>query len=73
MGEHFMDALVTIFAAIAGVAIVALIVSKKSQTPEVIQSVGTAYGSDLAVAVSPVTGAVPNANLTYPSGSPFAA
>lgn len=65
--EAFFDMLVAITGGIATVAIVALIVSKKSQTPQVVQSVGTAYGSWLAVAVSPVTGAVPQANLTYPS------
>jgi hypothetical protein len=66
-GTHFWDAIVTITAGIALVAIVALIVSKKSQTPAVIQAGGTAYSSALAVAVSPVTGAVPQANLTYPN------
>lgn len=64
-----MDAGVTILGGIALVAIVALIVSRKSQTPQVIQAAGSAYANSLAVAVSPVTGAVPQPNLSYPSSS----
>lgn len=71
MGEHFADAMVTILGGIALVAIVALIVSRKSQTPQVIQAAGSAYANSLAVAVSPVTGAVPQPNLSYPGQSGF--
>ena len=70
-GGHFIDGLVTVFGFIALVALVAVVVSKNAQTPAVIQAVGTAYGSDLAVAVSPVTGVSTAPNLTYPGGSPF--
>lgn len=68
-GTHFWDAIVTITGGIALVAIVALVVSKKSQTPQVIQAGGSAYSNALAVAVSPVTGAVPQPNLSYPGSS----
>jgi hypothetical protein len=71
MGEHFTDALVTILGGIALVAIVALIVSRKSQTPQVIQAAGSAYANSLAVAVSPVTGAVPQPVLSYPGQTGF--
>jgi hypothetical protein len=70
--EHFIDGLVTIFTIIATVAIVAVIFSPKATTAAVVQSVGTAYGSDLAVAISPVTGQGTSPNLTYPTQSPFA-
>lgn len=69
MGAHFTDSVVTLMAGIAAVAIVALIVSKKSQTPQVIQSFFSGYGNDLGVAVSPVTGNQYRIDLSYPGGS----
>lgn len=61
-----MEAMVTIGTAIVGVAIVALLVSKKSQTPQVIQSAASGFGNVLGVAESPVTGAQYNIDLSYP-------
>lgn len=61
------EALVTIATAITGVAIVAVLVSKKSNTAAVIQATGSAFGNSLAVAVAPVTGANTPINLSYPS------
>ena len=55
MGDT-MDKVATIAVAIIGVATLAVIVSKKAQTPQVITSAGKAFSSALAVAVSPVTG-----------------
>jgi hypothetical protein len=46
----------TIATAIVGVAILAVLVSKRANTAEVIKSAGQAFGGALAVAVSPVTG-----------------
>lgn len=60
------EALVTIATAIVGLAIVSVLVSKKAQTPAVIQASGSAFGNALAVAESPVTGATTNINLSYP-------
>lgn len=62
----FMEAMVTIGTAIVGVAIVALLVSKKSQTPQVIQAAASGFGNALGVAESPVTGAQYNIDLSYP-------
>lgn len=67
MGTHFVDAMVTIMGGLAIVAIIALVVSKKSQTPQVIQSWFSGYGNDLGVALSPVTGNNYQINLSYPS------
>lgn len=67
MGGHFTDSVVTLMAGIAAVAIVALIVSRKSQTPQVLQSFFSGYGNDLGVAVSPVTGNQYKIDLSYPS------
>lgn len=66
----FTEALVTIATAIVGLAIVATLVSKNAQTPQVIQASGSAFSNALAVAESPVTGAQTNINLSYP-GSDF--
>jgi hypothetical protein len=62
----FTEMLTTIGLAIVGVAMLALIVSKRSQTPAVIQASGSAFSNALAVAESPVTGASYNINLSYP-------
>ena len=52
-----LDALIGVLTAVIGVAIVAVIVSKNAQTGSVIQAAGSAFGSILGVALSPVTGA----------------
>ena len=60
------EMLVTVATAIVGLAIVSVLVSKKSQTPAVIQASGSAFSNALGVAESPVTGAQYNINLSYP-------
>lgn len=50
------EQVVTIAVAIVGVAILAVLVSKNSNTAQVIKSAGSAFSSSLAVAVSPITG-----------------
>jgi hypothetical protein len=61
-----LEGAVTIALAIVGLAIVAILVSRKAQTPAVIQAAGSAFGNSLGVAESPVTGASYNVNLSYP-------
>lgn len=56
MGDKLIESLTTIAVAIIGIAIIAVIVSKQANTSGVIQAAGTAFGNDLAAAVSPVTG-----------------
>jgi PRD1 phage membrane DNA delivery len=60
------EALVTIATAIVALAIISVLVSKRSQTPAVIQASGSAFSNALAVAESPVTGATYAVNLSYP-------
>jgi PRD1 phage membrane DNA delivery len=60
------EALVTIAVAIVGLGVVSVLVSKRSQTPAVIQASGSAFGNALGVAESPVTGATYNIDLSYP-------
>lgn len=53
---HFGDQIVAIATAIVGVAIVAVIVSKNSDTANVISSAAGGFAEALGTAVSPVTG-----------------
>lgn len=62
------ETVVTIATAIIGVAILAVIVSRKSNTVGVIQAFGSAFGNTLGVAISPVTGSAVTPNLQYPGG-----
>lgn len=71
MGEKFVDMLLSIFTVAAGVAIVALVVSRKSNAAGVIQAWFSGNSNLLGVATSPVTGAKVNINTSYPSQSPF--
>jgi len=59
--------LATVLLGIIGVAVVAVLVSKNSQTPAVLQSAGSAFSNALDVAVSPVTGNTSPPNLSYPN------
>jgi hypothetical protein len=56
MGER----LVTIAVAITGVATLALLVSKRANTAQVIGAAGKAFSQSLGVALSPVTGSSNN-------------
>jgi hypothetical protein len=58
--------MVTIVLAIVGLGVVSVLVSKKAQTPQVIQAAGSALGNTMGVAESPVTGATYQINLSYP-------
>ncbi len=54
--DRAIDAFISVLAAVIGLAIVAVIVSKNAQTPTVISSAGSALSSVIGAAVSPVTG-----------------
>jgi hypothetical protein len=62
----FFETLTTIALAIVGLGVVSVLVSKKAQTPQVIQSAGSAFSNALGVAESPVTGATYQIDLSYP-------
>ena len=62
----FFETLTTIALAIVGLGVVSVLVSKKAQTPQVIQSAGSAFGNALGVAESPVTGSTYQIDLSYP-------
>lgn len=50
------EQIVTVAVAIVGVAILAVLVSRNSNTAQVIKSAGDAFSGALGVAVSPITG-----------------
>lgn len=56
MTDKLFDSLLQIALAITGIAILAVLVSKNAQTPQVISSAGGAFAQDISAAVSPVTG-----------------
>lgn len=62
----FFETITTVALAIVTLGMVAVVVSKKAQTPQVIQASGSAFSNALAVAESPVTGATYQVNLSYP-------
>lgn len=65
--DKITELLGSIFALAVSVAIIAILVSKKSQTPAVIQSWFSGNANLLAVAASPVTGAKVNIDTSYPN------
>lgn len=65
--NNITEMLLTIGTGILGVAMLALIVSKNSNTAGVIQASASGFGNALGVAISPVTGATTAPNLSYPS------
>lgn len=54
--NNFWEGIVAIATAIVGVALLAVLVSKNAQTPQVITAGGSAFAKALGAAVSPVTG-----------------
>lgn len=56
MGDRIVSSIVTVLTAIIGIAILAVLVSKNAQTPQVISSAGKAFTSAIQAAVSPING-----------------
>lgn len=48
--------IISVALAIVGIAIIAVLVSKQANTPQVIQAATRGFASDIGAAVSPVTG-----------------
>ncbi|MDE2020001.1 MAG: hypothetical protein KGJ13_06685 [Patescibacteria group bacterium] len=64
MGRESFEPIITIAAGIIGIALVAVLVSQRSNTAGVFAAAGGAFSNALSAAVSPVTGnsAAPNVN-----------
>jgi len=56
MSESLVTSMVTVIMAIIGVAIIAVLVSGKSQTANVLKAGSSAFSTVLGSALSPVTG-----------------
>lgn len=67
----FLEGIATIALAVVGLAVVAVLVSRKSNTGGVIQAAASGLANNIGVAVSPVTGSNPTFNLNYPSNGGF--
>lgn len=65
--NQLTEAVVTILTAIVGVAILALLISPKSRTSQVIQASASAFSNSLATAMTPVTGESVNIDTSYPN------
>lgn len=62
--KQLFNSVMTIGLAIVGIAILAVLVSRNSQTPAVIGSATQGFAQDISAAVSPVTGASPMGGFT---------
>ena len=57
MDRSIFEPVATIAAGVIGVAILAVLVSKNAQTPQVLGAAGSAFSNVLSAATAPVTGA----------------
>lgn len=62
----FLESMTTIALAIVGLAIIAVLVSRRAATGSVLQAAGSAFSNAVAVAQSPVTGTHLSPVLSYP-------
>lgn len=69
--NSFLEGIATIALAIVGLAVVAVIVSKRSNAAGIIQASASGLANNIGVAISPVTGSSPSFDLSYPSGGGF--
>jgi hypothetical protein len=69
MGREMFEPIVTIAAGIIGIALVAVLVSQKSNTSGVFAAAGGAFSNAISAAVSPITGNSAAPNITAGSTS----
>lgn len=69
--NSFVEGISTIALAVVGLAVVAVIVSKKSNAGGIIQASASGLANNIGVAISPVTGSNPSFSLAYPSSGGF--
>jgi len=70
--DKAVTSVIAVLTAIIAVAIVAVVVSKRSSTPQVLQSAGTAFSGIITTALGPIlnTGGVGSGSLTGGSQLP---
>lgn len=69
MFNSIVESISTIALAVIGLAIIAVLVSRKANTAGVIQAGASGLGNDIGAAMSPVTGANISYSLGYPSAN----
>jgi hypothetical protein len=69
MRNELWEPLVTIAGGVIAVAIIAVLVSRNAQTPQVFGAAGSAFSNVLSAATGPVTGAVAAPVNTFSSNS----
>lgn len=65
--QGLTESITTVAMSIVGVAILAVLVSSRSNTTGVLQAAGSAFSNALGVAASPVTGNQVQLNTSYPT------
>lgn len=66
--DQMWNSIVTIALAIVGIAILAVIVSRNAQTPQVLQAATQGFAQDIGAAVSPVTGGSGLSSMGFTGG-----
>ncbi len=66
MTDSLVTSIVTVLTAIIGVAILAVLVSKNSQTGTVIKAAAGGFSQDLATALSPISGSGFGGGISLP-------
>lgn len=72
MSDNMATGIVTIALGVIGVATLAVVLSKKSNTSGVIQAGGSALANNILAATSPIMNTSVTPNVTYPSASAMA-
>lgn len=66
--NSFMESVATIGLAVIGLAMVAVLISRRSNTAGIIQAGASGLANNIGVAISPVTGGSFSLDLGYPGG-----
>lgn len=64
--NSFVEGAATIALAVIGLAMVAILISRRSNTAGVIQAAASGLANNVGVAISPVTGSSFTPDLSYP-------
>lgn len=64
-GSNVIGSIVTVLTAVVGVAVLAVLVSRNSQTPEVVKEFFTGFSGSLRAATGPVSGPLAGAAPSF--------
>ena len=71
MGDQLLTSVVTVALAITGVAILAVLVSRNSNTSGVISAASQGYSGALSTALSPITGGSGAGSFNFGGGASY--